>query len=68
VHDASQIPALGYPLDHHTVALRAVLRNNGYYVHPATTRAYFMEAHTFDEVERCAAVIEAYLLSNRNRL
>jgi glutamate-1-semialdehyde 2,1-aminomutase len=58
----------GYPQDRATQALRAHLRMRGYYFHPATTRAYLMDAHTATEIERLADAIDEFLEEHRTVL
>lgn len=68
VSNYRDVAVTNHPLDSPTQALRAHLRGRGFYVHPATTRAYFMGAHTADEVERLGDAIDEFLVQNRDSL
>lgn len=60
------VAGLGHPKDGGTQALRRYLRNNGYYLHPPTRRAYLMDAHTESEIDRLAGLIEEFLTEHRD--
>lgn len=68
VHNYRDVVKIGYPADRLTQALRAFLRAEGFYFHPATTRAYLMDAHTDAEIDRLADLITDFLLKNRDEI
>jgi glutamate-1-semialdehyde 2,1-aminomutase len=68
VKNYRDVVKVGYPTDRLTQALRAFLRHEGFYFHPATTRAYLMDAHTEAEINRLADLITDFLLKNRNEI